>query len=55
MILYLLSILAASLILFISGELGEGHRVMENVLDETQVRHCICIELAAGVRPSHSF
>jgi hypothetical protein len=22
---------------------------VENVLDKTQVRHCICIELAAGV------
>jgi hypothetical protein len=28
-------ILAAGLILFISGELGEGRRVVENVLDET--------------------
>jgi hypothetical protein len=38
------------LILFISGELGEGRRVVENVLDETQVCHYICIELAAVVR-----
>jgi hypothetical protein len=52
-ILYLLSILAASLILFISGELGEERRVVENVLDKTQVYHCICIELTARVRPSH--
>jgi hypothetical protein len=44
------TILAVSLILSISGELGEGRRVVENVLDEIQVHHCICIELAADVQ-----